>query len=81
MRSAAATATSNKVTTRSIRFRAAVLASALVAVALIAVISYTFWALRVTLLRAGEARVTGTAAQVAGLGFRRSACHVHREAT
>ena len=39
MRSVAETVTSNKVTTRTIRFRAAVLASVLVAVALIAVIS------------------------------------------
>jgi PAS domain S-box-containing protein len=66
MESAAATATSKKVTTRSIRVRAALLTSLLVAIALIAVIFYTFWALRVTLIRGGEARVTGVAAQLAG---------------
>jgi signal transduction histidine kinase/DNA-binding response OmpR family regulator len=51
----------------SIRFRAALLTSVLIAVALVAVIAYTHLALRQTLIRAGEARATGVAAQLAGL--------------
>jgi PAS domain S-box-containing protein len=51
----------------SIRLRAAVLTSALVAVALIAVIAYTFFAIRISLVRVGEARATATATQIAGI--------------
>ena len=49
----------------SIRVRAAVLTSALIAVVLIAVISYTFYAHRESLLRSGEARANATANQLA----------------
>ena len=51
----------------SIRFRAALLTSLLLAIALIAVTAYTTFALRQTLIRAGEARATGIAGQLAGL--------------
>lgn len=49
----------------SIRVRAAALTSFLIALALIAVISYTFYATRERLLRAGEARALASASQLA----------------
>jgi PAS domain S-box-containing protein len=52
---------------RSIRFRAALLTSILLAITLIAVITFTFWAARQSLVRTGEARAAGIAAQLAGL--------------
>jgi PAS domain S-box-containing protein len=51
----------------SIRRRAAVLASVLVAVAVAAVITYTFFAVRESLLLSGETRATGAAYQLAAL--------------
>jgi PAS domain S-box-containing protein len=51
----------------SIRLRAAVLTSALVALALIAVIAYTFFAMRSSLVRDGEMRASAAAVQLAGL--------------
>ena len=60
-------ARSNRLTLRSIRVRAALLASVLLAVALIAVIAFTFWAARQSLARTGEARAVGVAGQLAGL--------------
>ena len=51
----------------SIRLRAAVLTSGLIAVALIAVIAFTFYAIRVILLRSGEARAAAAANQIAGI--------------
>lgn len=63
--------TSGPIATRrtrgSIRVRAAVLTSELIAIALVAVISYSFFATRAGLLRAGEARANGAAAQLAGI--------------
>jgi PAS domain S-box-containing protein len=53
--------------TGSIRHRAAFLTSALIAVSLIAVIAYTFFAIRESLLRAGESRAGATSVQLAGL--------------
>jgi PAS domain S-box-containing protein len=49
------------------RVRAAVLASTLIAVALIAVISFTFFATRDSLIRSGESRAGAAAVQLAGL--------------
>jgi PAS domain S-box-containing protein len=51
----------------SIRLRAAVLTSALIAIALVAVIAYTFFAIRESLLRTGEARANAAAVQLAGI--------------
>ncbi len=56
---------SNRLTLRSIRFRAVVLTSALITAVLVAVISFTFWATRQNLVRTGEARATGVAGQLA----------------
>jgi PAS domain S-box-containing protein len=60
-------APTDRLTLRSIRFRAALLTSILVALGLIAVISFTFWATRRSLIQAGEGRAAGIAAQLAGL--------------
>jgi PAS domain S-box-containing protein len=54
-------------TAGSIRLRAAILTSALIAITLIAVISYTFFAIRDSLLRTGEARANAAAVQLAGM--------------
>src|SRR5215216_1511777 len=51
----------------SIRRRAAMLMSGLVAASLIAVIAYTFFAMRTSLLHAGEARANAAAVQLAGI--------------
>ena len=51
----------------SIRVRAAILTSVLIAVALIAVISYTFYAIRVSLIRSGEARASAASLQLASI--------------
>ena len=57
----------DRLTFRSIRFRAALLASILVAVALIAATVYTYWTLHRDLVQAAEARATRAAAQLAAI--------------
>ena len=56
---------SERLTLRSIRVRAALLATLLIAATLVAVIAFTFWATRQNLLRTGEQRAIQMAMQLA----------------